>query len=102
MTSSALTPRQQAAQNIDNSLREWYYHGRTVYEGRLAQMREVAKRANLVHLCNCLDFPYDYWTVKWFEKYQPLPDGESRPLPRLELEWREQGDAHIASEEAYK
>lgn len=102
MTSSALTPRQQAAQNIDNSLREWYYHGRTVYEGRLAQMREVAKRANLVHLCNCLDFPYDYWTVKWFEKYQPLPDGESRPLPRLELEWREQGDAHIASEETYK
>jgi hypothetical protein len=101
MTSSALTPRQQAAQNIDNSLREWYYHGRTVFEGRLAQMRDVAKRTDLVHLCNCLDYPYDYWTVKWLEKYRPLPEGETRPLPLLDLEWRGKGDAHIASEEAY-
>jgi len=58
-----------AAMNIQGALREWFFHGREVYEKRRAQMKEVALRAN--YTIPDVDFDYDYKIVEWKAKYQP-------------------------------
>lgn len=58
-----------AVMNIQGALREWFFHGREVYEKRREQMREVASRAN--YTIPDVDFDYDYRIVEWKAKYQP-------------------------------
>lgn len=77
--SSALSLEEQSAQNIDNALREWYYHGREIYRVRLIQMRSVARDAGIAHLCTHLNKHFDYWTEEWLYKYM----GQAKPVPYL-------------------
>jgi hypothetical protein len=64
-----LTEEHASAVNIDTALREWFNHGREVYETRRRQMQEVAKRAGITHLCTELDVSYDEGVVRWKSKY---------------------------------
>lgn len=73
-----LTEEHASAQNIDTALREWFNHGRDVYEMRRKQMIEVAARADITHLCTELDTTYDMgvsrWHMKYDESYSPSLD----------------------------
>lgn len=69
LKSRALTKEQQAMQNIDGALREWFSHGREVYEQRRQQMIEVAKRADIIHGCTVIHESYDDRLAAWKERY---------------------------------
>lgn len=69
LKSSVLSPEEVVTQNIDGALREWFFHGREVFEERREQMKRVAARGNLV--CTTLDQDFDYRVEKWKEKYEP-------------------------------
>jgi hypothetical protein len=62
---------EQSAQNIDGALREWFFHGREKYELRREQMKEVASRNGLSHMCPMLDRTFEEQKEVWFEKYAP-------------------------------
>lgn len=70
LKSKALTREQQSMQNIDGALREWFSHGREVYEKRREQMIAVAKAADLTHGCSVIHESYDSMLEKWRERYQ--------------------------------
>lgn len=70
LKSKALTREQQAMQNIDGGLREWFPHGREVYEKRREQMQRVAERADIIHGCSLVHETYDDRLQKWKEKYE--------------------------------
>jgi len=69
LKSKALTKEQQSMQNIDGALREWFAHGREVYEHRRQQMQEVAKRADIIHGCTVVHETYDDRLAAWKERY---------------------------------
>jgi hypothetical protein len=64
-----LTPKEACAVNIDGALREWFNHGQKVYEMRRVQMREVAAKAGITHMCTMLDETYDDRILNWQETY---------------------------------
>jgi hypothetical protein len=66
---SPLTDEESAAINIDGAVREWFSYGRDKYETRREQMKEVAQRAGIRHLCSELDVTYDERVTKWYENY---------------------------------
>lgn len=69
LASKAISPRQQAAENIDTALREWFAHGREKYELRRSQMRRVAERADLMHMTREIDMSFDDRISRYKEKY---------------------------------
>ena len=69
LRSKALTPQQLAAANIDGALREWFNHGKEVYEKRRSQMQEVAKRAEITHMCQLLSSTYEDRLEDWKGRY---------------------------------
>jgi hypothetical protein len=69
LKSSALTKEQQSMQNIDGALREWFNHGREVYEKRRAQMIDVADRAGIKHGCTVIHETYDDRLKAWKDRY---------------------------------
>jgi hypothetical protein len=71
LESSAITKQQAAAFNIDGGLREWFNHGRDIYEKRREQMKEVAQRADIAHICTMLDRSYDESLEVWKDTYMP-------------------------------
>jgi hypothetical protein len=66
---SPLTEEHACALNIDTALREWFNHGREVYEKRRAEMKEVARRAGITHLCTQLDTDFDQKVIEWKSRY---------------------------------
>jgi hypothetical protein len=62
---SILTPNEACALNIDGALREWFNHGKDIYEVRREQMNEVAKASGLSTRCNLLDRTYEDCVVLW-------------------------------------
>lgn len=69
LKSSSITRQQAAMQNIDGALREWFAHGREVYESRRAEMIEIAKRADIIHGCTVVHETYDDRLKVWEKKY---------------------------------
>lgn len=63
--------REQAASNINGAIREWFSHGREVYEFRRSQMREVAGKCDLIGWCDQLDVTYDQAMYRWVQTYYP-------------------------------
>lgn len=80
MRSKFVTPKQIAAQNIDGALRSWFFHGREVYEMRQLQMLEVAKRAEIAHMCAMLARPYEDLVIAWL-----LVHGKGKPHVQVPL-----------------
>lgn len=68
--SSPLTEEHACAQNVDTALREWFNHGRDVYEKRRGQMQEVARRGGITHLCTQLNVNFDMKVDEWKVKYR--------------------------------
>jgi hypothetical protein len=64
-----LTEEHACALNIDTALREWFNHGRDIYEKRRVQMKQIAKMANITHLCLALNYSYEECAGMWREKY---------------------------------
>jgi hypothetical protein len=66
-----------SAINIDTALREWFNHGQDIFEHRREQMKEVASRAGITHLCAELDTDYATHVARWKAKYR---DGDEKVL----------------------
>lgn len=64
-----LTENECSAMNIDGALREWFSHGEDVYEKRRQELIQVARRANISHMCTMLDSTYDDMVGKWRKSY---------------------------------
>jgi hypothetical protein len=69
LASKELTQQQLAAQNIGSSLHDWFYYGRNIYEQRLTEMKVVAERSGIDHLCREYFVPFDTRVTAWKEKY---------------------------------
>ena len=69
LESKEVTPEEVCTQNVDGALREWFFHGREVFEMRREQMKEIARRADLP--CRTLDDDYDFRVAEWKQKYVP-------------------------------
>jgi len=67
LRSKFLTDEEQAIENIDGALREWFAHGEEVYEMRRKQMAEIASRHGLV--CRETGIPYAARMTAWKAKY---------------------------------
>mgnify|MGYP003572360784 FL=1 len=76
LRSKAVSNEEQCTSNIDGALREWFAHGREVYEKRRAQMNEVALRADLRHGCSQLDVTYDMALERFCDKYDITLDNQ--------------------------
>lgn len=71
MKSKDLSSQNIAAQNVDGALNSWFYHGREMFEMRRAQMKEVAKLADLDHMVRTLDMDYDMRVEEWKLVHEP-------------------------------
>jgi len=70
LKSKALTREQQAMENIDGGLREWFSHGREIYDKRQTQMKDIATRADIIHGCPGVHVTFDDRLCAWKEKYE--------------------------------
>lgn len=77
LKSRVLTPEELSADCIDGAMREWFFHGRDVYEMRQAQMEKVAELAGIDHMCHMISVPFDHQVARWRHRYlkEPLPTG---------------------------
>lgn len=69
MKSDVVSLIDQSAGNIDGALREWWQHGKGVYEIRRKQMQEVASKAGITHLCTLLDETYEDRLHHFYQRY---------------------------------
>lgn len=71
--SPALTQELACATNLDGALREWFAHGRDVYEQRRKEMALIAltevNGVPLSSLCRELSVTYDDRVEAWIAKY---------------------------------
>ena len=72
--SSPITEKEACGMAIDTALREWFAHGREVFEMRREQMIQIAQKGGVEHLCAGLDKDYDARVLEWRHKY--LGEGE--------------------------
>lgn len=57
------------ALNIDGALREWFNHGRDIYELRRSQLKEVALKHDISGFCAMLNKDFDELALDWLSKY---------------------------------
>lgn len=86
LLSKELTLEQQAAQNIDTSLHDWFYYGRETFEQRLSEMKDVASKAGIAHLCHGFDKSYEDRVQNWLRKYRPE---DAEPVDEARTTFRE-------------
>lgn len=67
LQSKDLSPKEISAQNIDGALREWFFHGREIFDLRMEQMTEVAKISGVFPLTLGVD--YEERVLLWKQKY---------------------------------
>ena len=67
--SKSVSPMEVCTQNIDGALREWFFHGREVFEHRRKQMKQIAEVHDLP--CRTLEDDYDSRVAEWKLKYKP-------------------------------
>lgn len=92
--SRVVSPINVSCQNIDSALREWFFHGRDVYEMRRKQMTEIADIHDLP--CAGIDVSYDERVIQFKEKYQYTP--QSGNIFDLEIDISEQEDVSLVTE----
>jgi hypothetical protein len=78
---SPLTQEQACAVNIDGALREWFNHGRDVYENRRLQMVKVAQLASIDHMCSELNMTFEDRLQNWFDTYNDLGKVDKSSTP---------------------
>ena len=67
LASKECTPEEVSAQNIDGALREWFFHGREVFDQRQADMRRVVELTDVkpVDVNKSFDDRVDEWKSKY-------------------------------------
>ncbi len=78
LESKVVSLEDQSISNIDAALREWWQHGREVYEKRREQMREVASRCCLTNSCQMLNESYEDRLIHFQHHY--MEKGEEEPM----------------------
>jgi hypothetical protein len=71
---------EQCAKNIDDALREWFLHGKDVYEKRRQQMKIIAERGEIGHMCTLLEDDFEARMRVWHNKYEPSTEDEATTL----------------------
>jgi hypothetical protein len=86
LASKELSPEMVSVSCIEGAAREWFFHGKEVFDTRHAQLKEVVHQAGLANLMS--DSFSDSWSVRkvhWDIKYSNLDSPgdfkESRELP---------------------
>lgn len=75
MRSKCLSKHELAVQNIDGALREWWFHGRSVYEARRKEMQQIAEKHSLTVDCVMLNKDYDWVLSNYCDRYDlPYPE----------------------------
>jgi hypothetical protein len=69
VTSAHMSLHEQAADNIDGAILEWFYHGFDIFTIRQIQMRDVANECGIAHMCSNLHKTYDQFVEQWFARY---------------------------------
>lgn len=59
------------ALNIDTAMREFFNHGREIYEEQRVILKRIAEKAKLNGFCMELDVPFDERANMWKQKYDP-------------------------------
>lgn len=75
LASKVLTEKEYAAEAIENSLQEWFFHGEELYRKRKEQMEQVAHAAEIHHFVRWVS--YETAMVAYCEKYLLCEVGES-------------------------
>lgn len=76
LRSSAVSTKEQSVMNIDGAVREWFAHGKGLYEVRRAQMQQVAEEYGVSHACKELHYTYEDRIERWKDQYDRT-DGKS-------------------------
>jgi hypothetical protein len=71
VTSSFLSPEEHSAVNLDGAAREYFYHGKEVYEDRIEKLRQIAKIHNLFPFTRELNVSYEKRMLAWKNQYLP-------------------------------
>lgn len=69
--SKVVTPEQVSVMNLAGASREFFYHGRDVYEMRQQQLLDIATKSGLPAID--LNISYDQRVIDWREKYHYTP-----------------------------
>lgn len=85
LESKVVSIEDQSAKNIDGALREWWQHGRSVYETRRSQMKRVATRCGLELKCEMLSATYEDRLDYFNNKYIETDDDDEGPVAEDEL-----------------
>jgi hypothetical protein len=75
-----LTPDEACALNIDTAIREFFNHGKDVYESERVLMNEVAAKAEISHMCALLQETYEDRVDDWYSKYENQSEEDSSVL----------------------
>lgn len=67
--SKELTAKEASAVNIDGALREYFFHGRSIYEDRRNKLIQVALDCDLYNMCTGLEQSYDARMEAWKTLY---------------------------------
>jgi hypothetical protein len=70
LESKVVSLEDQCAGNIDGALREWWQHGKEVYELRRKQMKEVAFKCGMTDACSMLAESYEDRLKHFHDRYQ--------------------------------
>merc|ERR1711937_181969 len=76
LESKVVSTKDQAASNIDGALREWWQHGKEVYEKRREQMKVVAQRCGMTDSCKMLGESYEDRLKHFDIRYNGIADDE--------------------------
>jgi hypothetical protein len=69
LQSDSVTLKEQMISNLDGAAREFFCHGKKVYDVRVQQLRAVAEEMELSHACRELGYTYEDRIAKWKEQY---------------------------------
>lgn len=64
-------PAERCGEVIDGALREWFFHGRTTFDQRHAEMLQVVKRHGFEPWVRTLDHSFNSRVEEWRRKYDP-------------------------------
>lgn len=65
------TEKEACAELLEGALREWFCHGRKIFEDRHAKVRKVAHTHDLTHFMPTIDKGFDVRVDEWKRKYSP-------------------------------
>lgn len=67
--SKVLTDEEACAINLDNAAREFFYHGREVYNSNVPKLVAIAKQHDIIGFTRGLHLSYDDRVASWKEQY---------------------------------